>query len=99
MKNKILKSPVMPGLITLIILLLLLFTQQIAPFGSKSLATMDANIQYRDFFAYLKDILGGKGAFPYSLGMTLGGSTISLLAYYLMSPFNALIVFLIFYFS
>lgn len=93
MKNKILKSPVMPGLITLIILLLLLFTQQIAPFGSKSLATMDANIQYRDFFAYLKDILGGKGAFPYSLGMTLGGSTISLLAYYLMSPFNALIVF------
>ena len=33
-----------------------------APFGTSSLASMDADIQYLDFFAYLKDCAAGKNS-------------------------------------
>ena len=44
-----------------------------APFGDKSLAWSDANIQYLDLFAYLKDVLEGNNniAQPYFLAETI----------------------------
>ena len=76
----------------LTILLILLVLNKFAPFGNNSFATMDANIQYTDFFAYFKDVLQGKNTI-YTLSSTLGNNTISLMAYYLSSPLNILIVF------
>ncbi|MCD7918958.1 MAG: YfhO family protein [Clostridiales bacterium] len=64
-----------------------------SPFGERSLATMDANIQYLDFFAYLKDVLSGDNSISYSFSKGLGGSGIAVYGYYLASPFNLLLVF------
>ena len=62
-----------------------------APFGNKSLASMDANIQYLDFFAYLKDLLTGNNNF-YCFGKTLGGNMFAVITYYLSSPINILVL-------
>lgn len=64
-----------------------------APFGNQSLACMDANIQYLDFFALLKDVIHGKTSIWYTLSNTLGGTYFGLFSYYLASPLNLLIVF------
>ena len=63
------------------------------PFGNKSLAIMDANIQYLDFFAYLRDVLTGKNSAFYTLSNLLGDDPIALISYYLLSPFNLLLLF------
>lgn len=63
-----------------------------APFGDSSLMAVDANIQYRYFFSYLKDILHGKNSPLYSFSIGLGQTGIGIITYYLMSPFNLLIL-------
>lgn len=64
-----------------------------APFGNNSLAVNDADIQYLDFFAYLKDVLAGRNNISYTFGKSLGGSNIALFSYYLASPLNLLVIF------
>lgn len=64
-----------------------------APFGSNSLAWKDADIQYLDFFAYLKDVLTGRNNISYTFGKSLGGSNIAVFSYYLASPLNLLVIF------
>ena len=64
-----------------------------APFGNSTLASMDAYIQYVDFFAYLKDVLEGKNSIAYCFGKTLGGNNMAVFSYYLASPFNLLLIF------
>lgn len=63
-----------------------------APFGNNSLACYDADIQYLDFFAYLKDILMGKNSISYTFSKSLGGSNIAVFSYYLASPLNLLVL-------
>lgn len=75
------------------LLLVFLLIGGYCPFGNRSLAGLDANTQYLDFFAYLKDVLNGKQGISYDLSNTLGNSNLSLFAYYLSSPLNLLIVF------
>ena len=80
-------------LLSALLFSLVLALSGITPFGQKSLAVVDANIQYVDFFAYFKDVLAGDNSAFYSFSKTFGGNTIGLLAYYLTSPFNLLVVF------
>ena len=80
-------------LIVFSIMFFLYFMLGYAPFGENSLAIWDANIQYLDFFAYLKDVLAGKNDILYTFGKTLGGSNIAVFTYYLSSPLNLLVVF------
>lgn len=93
--NKKEKSKIifLSGLITLLIILCIYAFSGFAPFGTKTLAVMDANIQYIDFFSYLKDVIAGKNSITYSFGKTLGGSNIAVFSYYLSSPFNLLLLF------
>lgn len=64
------------------------------PFGSsKSFASMDAGIQYIDFYAYLKDVLAGKNSFSYTFSNMLGGGAFAIFSYYLSSPINLLVLF------
>ena len=60
------------------------------PFGTDSIIWQDADIQYMDFFNYLRTILRGENDIFYSFSKNLGGEMLSLLAYYLLSPFNLL---------
>ncbi len=93
--NKKEKSKIifLSGIITLFIILCIYALNGFAPFGTKTLAVMDANIQYIDFFSYLKDVIAGKNSITYSFGKTLGGSNVAVFSYYLSSPFNLLLLF------
>ena len=93
--NKKEKSKIifLSGLITLLIILCIYALNGFAPFGTKTLAVIDANIQYIDFFSYLKDVIAGKNSITYSFGKTLGGSNVAVFSYYLTSPFNLLLLF------
>lgn len=85
--------PLWLGLITILIIIILFAILGYAPFGCNSVARSDANVQYLDFFAYFKDILSGRAPVGYSFGKVLGGNNIGIISYYLLSPFNLLVVF------
>ena len=75
-------------LLTFLILSVLLFVVGFAPFGNKSLAIMDASIQYLDFFSYWKDVLSGQNSATFTFSNLLGSGNWSQVTYYLLSPFN-----------
>ncbi len=79
--------------LTVGMLLFLFWEKGYSPFGSYSLASMDANIQYLDLFSYLKDVMSGENDILYTFSKTLGGTNIAVFAYYLSSPFNLLLLF------
>lgn len=87
--------PVLAFLISFGILIVLMSLLHLAPFGgsANSWASMDADIQYLDFFAYLKDVLEGKQSVAYSFSNLLGQSGVALFSYYLSSPVNLLLIF------
>lgn len=80
-------------LFAFLILSAILFIGGFAPFGNKSLAIMDASIQYLDFFAYWKDVLLGRNSATFTFSNLLGSGNWSQITYYLLSPFNLLVVF------
>ena len=80
------------GIITFAMLILLFVLKGVAPFGTKSLTVMDANIQYIDFFSYYYDVLVGENSILYTFTKLLGGTNIAVFSYYLSSPFNILIL-------
>lgn len=91
--EKKMSAPLMSCILTILVLVSMYLIMGYAPFGGKTIAAMDANIQYLDFFAYLKNVLLGKDGINYSYTSLLGGSNISLVSYYLMSPLNLLVIF------
>ena len=76
---------------SIIMLFLYFFVGVIA--GNKNILTVDLANQYVEFFAALKNVLNGSISPFYSFSKTLGGNFFGLIAYYLMSPFNLLIIF------
>lgn len=93
LKNKGNILPILIFFIAIAMAIIIFMAMGYAPFGNKMLAGMDANIQYLDFFSYLKNILLGKDSINYSYTNLLGGSSITLVAYYLCSPLNLLVFF------
>ncbi len=91
-KGRVLYS-IFAFLVTFGIMLLLFKLLGYAPFGENHLASMDADIQYLDFFSYYKDVLMGKNHIGYTFGKTLGGNNLAVFSYYLASPFNILVLF------
>ena len=79
--------------IPVISLLLVYLSIGIYPFGELSLLTIDMYNQYVSFFSYLKTILLGNNDIFYTFSKNLGGDMIGILAYYLMSPLNAILLF------
>ena len=82
-------------LLTLVISIILFSYCSLAPFGTGqySLAAFDGNIQYLDFFSYLKDVINGENNISYSFSKGLGGGFIAVFSYYLTSPLNLLVFF------
>ena len=80
------------GVITFAALLCLFYLKGVAPFGTKALTVMDADIQYIDFFSYYYDVLTGQNSIGYTFGKVLGGTNVAVFSYYLASPFNLLIL-------
>lgn len=90
-KNKALKY-ILAFLIPALLILAIYACVGIYPFGKKSLLTVDMAGQYVAFFNAYKNIFNeGLSAF-YSFSKTLGGNMFGLITYYLMSPFNLILL-------
>ena len=76
-------------------MLVIYFFMGMAPFGDKTLLTVDLGQQYVDFFAYLKHVVTADwSGYFYSFSKGIGGDMQGVWAYYLMSPFNLVFVLL-----
>lgn len=62
------------------------------PFGNNTVLTLDMQAQYVYYFEALRRLLTEGGSWLYSWERTLGGEFMGIIAYYLASPFNLLIV-------
>ena len=68
-------------------------SRQMNPFGSSSLLTVDLGQQYVDFFAFFRNtLLHHPTSFFYSFSKALGGEMLGEWAYYLLSPFNLILL-------
>ncbi|WP_179395625.1 YfhO family protein [Lacticaseibacillus absianus] len=66
---------------------------KVFPFGNNSLLTVDLGQQYIDFYSYWRQtVLGHPGQFFYAFNKDLGGDMLGTFAYYLMSPFNFILL-------
>lgn len=79
-------------LVPAVLLLIVFAVNGVTPFGGRSLAAQDANIQYIEFFNYYRNLFHGEDTLLYSFTNFLGGSGVALFAYYLASPLNLLIL-------
>ena len=76
-----------------LILMILLYMAVGVIGGNKNILTVDLQDQYIEFFNALKNIFDGKIGPFYSFSKTLGGNMFGLITYYLLSPFNLIIMF------
>lgn len=65
----------------------------LVPFGVSSALDLDLPNQYLCYFGYLPSVASGENDLVYTFSKTLGGDMISMLAYYFLSPFNAVFLF------
>lgn len=88
MKNKY--KLFVPTILSFLIILFIYIYYGFAPFGNKTLAINDANIQYLDLYMYYKNVFVSKDSFIYSFSNGLGGNMMAVFSYYLASPFMLL---------
>ena len=86
------RNYILSFIIPVIVMIILYITVGVIG-GNKNILTVDLANQYVEFFSALKNILNGTISPFYSFSKTLGGNIFGLMTYYLMSPFNLLIVF------
>lgn len=75
-----------------VVMLVVCIAEKIAPFGENSLTLVDSVHQYLPFFSEFRDKLLHEGSLLYTWNVALGSNFVSLAAYYLMSPFNFLLL-------
>jgi len=92
-KDKKIIYYILAFLIPLALILFIYVFRGIYPFGKKTLLTVDMAGQYVSFFNSLKNIFTGEISALYSFSKTLGGNMFGLISYYLLSPFNLIIMF------
>lgn len=91
-KTKRIILPVLAFFTPVLLYLGVMLAARITPFGDNTLLLWDANYQYTAFMAYWQRVLGGQADALYSFSRTLGGGMAGMLAYYLLSPLNALLL-------
>ncbi len=80
-------------LIPAIIITAIMATNGIVPFGSeKTICWVDADGQYISYFSYYKQILSGEQSPLFSFAKLIGGDMAGMFAYYLLSPFNFILL-------
>lgn len=67
--------------------------RHMAPFGNSTLLTVDLGQQYVDFFAYFRHtLLNDPSGLFYTFQKALGGEMFGVWTYYLLSPFNLILL-------
>ncbi|EOH96922.1 hypothetical protein UAY_02654 [Enterococcus moraviensis ATCC BAA-383] len=80
-------------LLPFLLLLILWSILGLAPFGNNNLLVSDLGTQYMPFLSSFKQFFQGETNSLYSFSDTLGSTILPLSAYYLLSPFNCLVLF------
>ena len=75
------------------LLIILWMSLNLAPFGNNNLLVSDLGTQYLPFLSALKQYFENENHLVYSFSNGIGGSILSLVAYYVISPFNFLVLF------
>ena len=86
-------SYIVAFLMPAVLFVLILWVKGIAPFGEHTNLVSDLYYQYVDIFAWFRNTLLSGEDILYSFSISFGDSALGLMAYYLTSPFNLLIVF------
>ncbi|MDA9471811.1 YfhO family protein [Enterococcus sp. 5H] len=79
-------------LLPFLLLIVLWSILGLAPFGNNNLLVSDLGTQYMPFLSAFKDFFQGDSSSLYSFSDALGGTILPLSAYYLLSPFNFLVL-------
>jgi uncharacterized membrane protein YfhO/putative flippase GtrA len=75
-----------------VFMLILWIVEKIGPFGGNSLTMVDSLHQYLPFFSDYYDKLKNEGSLFYSWDIGLGSNLLSIIAYYMSSPLNLIMV-------
>lgn len=86
------KSVAFSFIISIILFLIIAVFRGLYPFGKNTLFVFDMSQQYVEFLGYLKHVIFGVDSWNYSFVQSLGGDSVGLFAYYLMSPYNLLLL-------
>lgn len=93
-KNKEWMLYIAAFLIPAVILCIVMFIQDIFPFGDRTVFLWDLEIQYWKYYAWLHDMLHGEVSMFYSFSKPLGGNMYATAAsHVLFCPFNWLVYF------
>ena len=79
-------------LLPLIMIVAILISKHVFPFGEKCILRTDFYHQYLPFYSELQNKLKGFESLLYTYKVGLGTNFITLLAYYLVCPFNILLI-------
>lgn len=85
--------PALSGLISLVIIGFVFLIQGVTPFGNHNLLISDMGGQYLSFFTAYRHAILTHSFQLYSFSQSLGGNALPTIAYYLLSPFNILMIF------
>ncbi|NLR08983.1 MULTISPECIES: YfhO family protein [Lactobacillaceae] len=87
------RNPVLAGLMALILISVLLAIRGVTPFGDHNLLIGDLGTQYIPFFTDFTRLIHNHTWNLYNLHQAFGGSWVPVITYYLLSPFNLLLIF------
>lgn len=92
--SKFKKNLVVSGsfLLPFLLLIILWSILGLAPIGNNNLLVSDLGTQYMPFLSLFKQFFHGETHSLYSFSDALGGTILPLSAYYLLSPFNVLVL-------
>lgn len=76
-----------------VVMLICMIALRMTPFGPNTLLTYDMQEQYVKFYAFFRTTVLHPTQLLYFFGKGLGGETVGLWAYYLLSPFNLVLLF------
>lgn len=91
-KRKSISIYLLSFLIPIIIMLIVYAISEIYPFGDKTLLFRDLRGQYVSYFSAFRNALLGDGSLLYSFTKEIGGNMFGLTTYYMMSPFNIILL-------
>lgn len=80
--------------VVFVVMMVVVVTEHITPFGENSLSIVDSLHQYLPFFSEYRDKLLNEGSLFYTWNVALGSNFVSLASYYLSSPFNFIFLIL-----